>query len=378
MKATIYVNGVIGDDTNLLDVIRQFKSFSNPTEVEVIINSVGGSVDSGMSIFNYLRNLNIPVTTIAKQAYSIAASIFMAGDNRIVEAGSDRIMIHFPWASVAGGSQELEMVAKELKAIEKDFIQFYSNYTSIDENAIKDLLQNETFLSGDEAFTLGLATMVQVPLAAVAYYNKENENKMTKTQKFLKAMADFFKESELNALLIQDANGVEINFPDVAEGDEPQVGDKAEIDGQPATGEVVMPDGTTMVFDGGALTEVKPSEETEEAPVEDTVEEEASAEAVEESTEELVENTTEELVEDSTEELDVEAFIKMIEESITARVSENIKSENKELKAEILAMKKLVGSEQIAVQVAETKTNTNNNNDLPKSVQILSTLRKNK
>ena len=61
-KATIYINGVIGEDTKLLDVIRQFKSFSNATEVEVQIDSVGGCVDTGMSIFNYLRNLNTQLT----------------------------------------------------------------------------------------------------------------------------------------------------------------------------------------------------------------------------------------------------------------------------------------------------------------------------
>lgn len=360
MKAVIYIGGIIGEDTVLLDVIRQFKSYANPTEVEVHIDSVGGCVDTGMSIFNYLRNLNIPVTTIATKAFSIASSIFMAGDERIVETGEKRIMIHMPWAQVQGGSETLESVAKELKAIEKDFINFYSNYTSIDSESIKSLLQNETFLSGHEAFDLGLATVVQIPLKAVALYPSESkENTMTKTEKFLKALNEFFKteeveveetETEFKALMVQDANGVEINFPEVEDGVEPQVGDKAEVDGKSAEGEYIAVNGDTWVFEGGELKEIKPSEESEEEAPEEAEEVEA--------------------------EMDIESIIKLIEESLSAQLEEKIKAENEDLKSEIKALKKLVGSEDVEIEASVPKPNTNNNNGLPKSAQILSTLKR--
>lgn len=340
-KATIYINGVIGQDTILLDCIRQFKSYDNPQAVEVYIDSVGGCVDSGLSIFNYLRNLQIPVTTIAKQAYSIAASIYMAGDIRIVEAGEAKIMVHFPWASVDGGANHLESVAKELRAIEKDFITFYSTYTNIDQESIKTLLQSETFLSSNEALEIGIATEIKQPLQAVAIYtnNKEKEEKeMTKTEKFINALNAFFnsedavEQVEVNALMIQDANGDVLDFADLEEGAEPQVGDVAkDSEGKVIEGERVLPDGSTFVFEGGELKEILPVEEGE--PAEDEAE----------STED---------------DIDVEALLGIIEASLFAKLSGAFKKENDELKAEIKALKKLVGSEEAIV----AKTNSNNLN----------------
>ncbi|WP_431137480.1 Clp protease ClpP [Psychroserpens mesophilus] len=344
MKGVINIQGVIGEDTTLLDVIRQYKSYKGLTEVEVIINSVGGSVDSGQSIFSYLRNLQIPVTTVAVKAYSVASIVFMAGDVRIVEAGSDRLMIHNPWISnFSGGSDDLIAVSKELKSIENDFIKFYSTYTNIDTDSISQLLKNETFLSADEALEIGLATEVKESLQAVAYYNKEEDKKiMTKTEKFINAMNAFFgSDSDIKALLIQDANGDEISFPDLAETDEPQVGDNAvDADNKPIEGERVTTDGSTMIFEAGELKEIIPAESEEEV-------EETEEEVVEE---EVAETVAEEVAE---EEIDFEAILKVFEEGILAK----IKAENDSLKAEIVAMKKLVGSPEATVEARTTINN---------------------
>ncbi|MBP0904854.1 ATP-dependent Clp protease proteolytic subunit [Mariniflexile gromovii] len=357
MKGTIYINGVIENDS-FTDVIRQVKGYKGLTELEVIIDSVGGSVEAGQSIFNYLRNLNIQITTVAKQAYSIAASIFMAGDIRLVEEGADRVMIHFPWASVQGGSDDLVMVAKELKQIENDFIKFYSSYTSIDENSIAQLLKNETFLSADEAVEMGFATAKKSSIKAVAYYHnneEENKNEMTKTQKFINAMEAIFgidsdvngEENTIVALVIQDANGEEINFTELSEDEQPKVrteeeaGSKAvDADNKPIEGERVQTDGSTWVFEAGELVEIKPVEEEVEETIEEEVE--ASAEATEEVEEEI----------------DFEALLKMLETSITAKFTK----ENDALKSEIKALKKLVGSEEATVIAQLHNSNNTNNN----------------
>jgi ATP-dependent protease ClpP protease subunit len=370
-KAIIFINGVIGEDTILLDVIRQFKSFENPSEVEVIIDSVGGGVTVGKSIYQYLRNLNIPVTTVAKTAYSIAAHIFMAGDNRVVEAGADRVMVHFPWATFSGGADDFSAVANELRELENEFITFYSEHTSIDKDTIKQILQNETFLNADEAVEMGLATQIKTPLKAVAYYNKEVKQitkQMTNKEKFIQAFNAFLgvdADADIKALVITDANGELINFPSVEEGLEPQVGDKAvDADDKPITGEIVMIDGSTWVFENGELKEI--------VPVEEEVEEEEVEE--EEIEEEVVAEVTEE-------EFDFEALLTAFEDSITAKFTVKITDENKKLQAEILALKKLIGSEEAIVKASNNNKNINNkntNNDLPSGLQGLMAIRKNK
>ncbi|MEE1963563.1 Clp protease ClpP [Allomuricauda taeanensis] len=261
-KATIYISGIIGQDTTLTDVIRQYKSYKDATSVEAIINSPGGNVDQGQSIYTYLRNIGLPITTVAEKAYSIAASIFMAGDTRIVMEGEKVLMAHMPFADkVSGGSSVLEAYSKQLKEIEKSFVDFYSLYLELDKDTIRNLLESEIFLSSKEAIELGFAHEVTAPLQAVAYYETETtvKNNMTITDT-LAAIAkklNIKTDTSIVALVLQDVAGVEINFPDLAEGDKPEVGDKGEIDGSPASGEFKMPEGETYVFEAGEITEIK-------------------------------------------------------------------------------------------------------------------------
>lgn len=392
MIAKIYIEGEIGYDSTLLDVMSQFKSFANPTSVEVHINSVGGSVKVGNDIYNYLRNLTIPVTTIANKAYSIAASIFMAGNTRIVPVGEQRLMIHFPFVmGFTGGSEELTDMSKQLKALEADMIKFYSGYLpDIDVNTISNLLENETMMSGDEAFTLGFATQLDVPLQAVAYFGDTRPDKntninndknaiMTKFNELLEAIKGFkiggseSSENEIVALVLQDADGVEITFPDVADDALPVVGDVATVDGQPAEGEYLSPEGSKWVFSGGALTEVIPAEEQEETPEEEAArleQERLDAEAAAAEAATLPEVLSSEELNSLLEELFAKAG-----EAVTAKLValydaklNQIEADNK---AEIVALKKLIGSPEIEETPEEiaAKKNKKRGNSLAQTLR---------
>jgi len=365
MKAQIFIYGVIGKDTNLLDVIRQLKSQDNPSEVEVIIDSIGGSVSEGQSIYSYLRNLNLPITTIATRAYSIAATIFMAGDTRLVEDGASKIMIHFPWAEVAGHAERLEEVASKLRGIEQEFIQFYSVYTSIDKETIKNLLQKETFLSSQEAVDMGFATEVVVPLQAVALLGDslDDEEEEDNTNKENKNMS---KETEIQAIVIQDANGVEVNFYELVDGAEPTIGDKAKIGEQPADGEITSNTGEVWVFVNGELTEIKPVEEEEviEEEEEVVVEETVAQEVITEPSQvtEMLERLLN--LENKVQALNDEKIIKDAELVALKASLESLKETSKELsdvRAELKSLKELIGSEEVIVAQTETRVKKQSN-----------------
>ena len=160
MKATIYISGKIGKETTLVDVIRQFKSYDEPTEVLAIIDSVGGDKPEGDTIYDYLEGLKaeMPVNTYAKKAYSIAAKIFAVGQERTVDDVEKAIMIHFAWAKAEGDAEKFEVVAEQLRKMEDEFTSFYSAFLGVDEDTVRNLLDNETFISGSEAVDLGFAT----------------------------------------------------------------------------------------------------------------------------------------------------------------------------------------------------------------------------
>lgn len=370
MKAVIHIQGVIGKDANLLGVIRQFKSFKKPTEVEVHIDSVGGDVDEGMSIFNYLRGLGLPVTTKSAKAYSIAASIFMAGDIRLLEEGSNRFMIHMPWGRIEGGSAQLDAASAQLKEIENDFTKFYSTYTSVDESAIRRLLENETFMSAQEAHELGIATGTYSTLKAVAFYTEDNnelnnDTIMTKAEKLIKAFGEFLngKENEVSetiaedievlALIIQDANGDDIEFPELDENANPEQGAKVMKGGEPANETILMPDGSKIITADGVVTELVEAPVEDEAPVEEEVEAEAEAPAEE--------------VEE--EELDILKLLEELEKSLMGKVEAQFKVREEALNAEILALKKEIGSSIENEPTQPTKTNSQSGNFLTNALK---------
>ena len=126
MIAKIYVKGEIGVDCTLLSVMAQFGAFENPVAVEVYIDSLGGGVAEGNAIYDYLKKLPIPVKTIATRAYSIAANVFMAGEIREVQAGSDKLMIHFPFVQkFSGRAPDLAEMSKVMKNLENEMLSFH-------------------------------------------------------------------------------------------------------------------------------------------------------------------------------------------------------------------------------------------------------------
>jgi len=364
MKGSVFVNGVIGVDCSLIDVIRQVKSFKKPTELSVVINSVGGSVSEGQAIFTYLRNLNIPITTTAEQAYSIASVIFMAGDTRIVPEGDRRLMIHNPWASVEGGADRLEDIAGKLREIEEQFSDFYSTYANIDKETMKSLLKNETFLSGAEALEMGFATELSVPLAAVALLGDvletEIEKEMSIGDKFyseLKKLMNIMEKQkdEIKALILQDANGVEINFPEVEDGSTPEIGDMATVDSLPAEGEYTAPSGDVWIFEGGALKEVKTADAPEEeVPADAEGDKSADTVQLKELLDKLL-GLEASFTASAEKAALVDAELLALKDSFNAL--KETTAEIDTIKAGLADLRKLVGSEEVTIVAKETKTN---------------------
>lgn len=286
MAGIVHINGIIGSEENevgLVDVIRQVNSFEDESEYLFKINSIGGLVDEGNDIYNYMQTLKEEgkiVNTYTTRAYSIAAKIFAGGDEKQVPAGAkDVIMIHNPWIeNTSGGAAELEEAASYLRLLEGEFQSFYAEETGQAEETIDSLLTAETYLSSEEAIDLKFATVEveSVQAKAMAKLNmlnmKVEKKEKKEKEKAGKLLAQVFSMLGLDGLVkseltLQDSTAQEIVFPDLMAGDTPSVGDKAEIDGSAISdGTYIMPslDNISLVFVGGEVTEVIEAEEEEE------------------------------------------------------------------------------------------------------------------
>lgn len=278
MTGNIYISGQIGTfdgvaGVELIDVIGQVKKQPKATEFNVHINSEGGLVDVGFDIYNYLKSLGKPITTIGSGIVaSIATVIFMAGEQRLVRENTP-FMIHLPWGGSMGTADELEQFADQLRGIEKKLVGFYKKSLNLEEQALMPLLKNETWLTPNQLTTLGFTTSRQVKAAAKAFFKTNSQMNGTFSERdrhwmeslFTKVLAKFKNQHVLNKV-VQDATGTEIDFTDLPDDAVIEVGAMATIDGKPAEGEYILPDGFTYVFTAGELTEIiEPEEDAEVA-----------------------------------------------------------------------------------------------------------------
>lgn len=129
--------------------------------INVGINSYGGEVAEGLAIYNALKRHKAKVVTRCDGfACSIASVIFAAGDERVMSESS-LLMIHNAWTSAQGDANELRKQADDLEKINEASVKAYMAIASVEEDEIRALMDEETWISPEEAVSMGLATSVE-------------------------------------------------------------------------------------------------------------------------------------------------------------------------------------------------------------------------
>lgn len=143
-------------------------------ELHVEINSPGGDVFAGTAMFNMLRawakDGKTVVTKVSGVAASIASVIFLAGDKRVMPKNVF-LMTHSPWSVAMGNAEELRETADTLDKIGGGMVKTYMERTGLDEDEVKALLAQDTWLSADEALEKGFATEVSEEIKATAKFD---------------------------------------------------------------------------------------------------------------------------------------------------------------------------------------------------------------
>lgn len=282
MEGHIYIYGVIdsyqvnnSDEYGIVSLKNIKSQVENQSEADTLvvhIHSEGGLVTEGFAIHDYLRSTGKKIITqIEGLCASIATVIALAGDERKMSNNSD-FMIHNPWGFTGGESSDLRKYADELERLEDKIQDFYVSKTNLTKDQVTQYMKDETWLSAEKALEYGFVTEVMSVMRAVARF-KENSNTNTmanlsnEDKNWLKELVGSIKNAfkpSVSNIVMQDANGVSIDFYELEEGQDIVVGAKATIENESANGEHVMPSGETYVFSGGELTEIKEAEEEEE------------------------------------------------------------------------------------------------------------------
>ena len=142
-----------------------------PGPLVVEINSPGGNVWDGLTIYNMLRGRQAPVTTrVVGIAASIASIIALAGDT-IEMAEASLFMIHDPSGMVAGTSDDLRKMANALDQHAEILAGIYVKRTGKTSAQIRAAMSAETWFTAKEAIQFGLADRSTEQLAMAACWH---------------------------------------------------------------------------------------------------------------------------------------------------------------------------------------------------------------
>jgi ATP-dependent Clp protease protease subunit len=146
-------------DRSAYNIINELKNISADS-VNVHINSMGGDVGEGLAIYNTLKNSGKNVTTYCDGfACSAASVVFMAGSERVMSRET-LLMIHNAWMASVGNADDLRKDADDLDKINETMSNAYLEGTNISKEDLKALMDNETWITADEAVQYGFATKI--------------------------------------------------------------------------------------------------------------------------------------------------------------------------------------------------------------------------
>lgn len=170
---TFVINGAIVDndsqkesfeDLTPVQIISFLNKLDEGEDIEVQINSLGGSVFAGLQIYNALRNASKNghkvITHCTSIAASIASIIFFAGDEMIMDSNSF-LCIHLPWTSgISGNAIDIRKEADTLDKICSQMIDIYSKHMNISKEEIKSYLEKETWICASDMTMFGVHDVV--------------------------------------------------------------------------------------------------------------------------------------------------------------------------------------------------------------------------
>ena len=160
----IFITGPIEDGmATLVCAQLLYLEADNPKkEIALYINSPGGVVTSGLSIYDTMQFVKPPVATLCMgQAASMGSLLLTAGqkDMRFILPNA-RVMLHQPSGGFQGQASDIERHAADILKVKRRLNEIYVNHTGNDYDTIEKTLDRDHFMTADEAKDFGVVDTV--------------------------------------------------------------------------------------------------------------------------------------------------------------------------------------------------------------------------
>jgi ATP-dependent Clp protease, protease subunit len=131
-------------------------------DVNLYINTPGGSVTAGLAIYDAMQYIRPEVVTICMgQAASMGAILLAAGQpGKRYALPSARVLIHQPWGGVQGQATDIGIQAREIIRLKQMLVTYFAQHTGKDTGTIETDMERDRFMSADEAVQYGIVDEV--------------------------------------------------------------------------------------------------------------------------------------------------------------------------------------------------------------------------
>lgn len=262
-RRLIRLFGEVESNKTLENLISQAGNVDDFDELVVEIASPGGSVSEGLEIMMWLDKLSAMgkkiITVVVANAYSIASLIMLSANIKLISKHG-KVMVHNPMVPELKyvNANDLEKHIEELRDLESNMYDLYEMFTGLDTSKIKELMDNETYLSPQEAVDYGFADMVVdiKPKSFEMTVNTKKDINMSKTINSLKKVIAMVNKSDYVNQVYTSVDGSEL---EIFQGDSStfKVGDRTSIE----NGEPVLSDGTKLYIEDFVITKIDRSAE---------------------------------------------------------------------------------------------------------------------
>ena len=160
----VFIVGPVEDQmANLIVAQLLYLESENPDkDIQLYINSPGGTVTSGLSIYDTMQFVNCDVSTICVgQAASMGALLLGGGSHgKRYALPHSRIMVHQPSAGFQGQATDIDIHAKETLELKRRLNEIMARHTGQTVEQVEKDLERDNFMSGEQAVQYGLIDTV--------------------------------------------------------------------------------------------------------------------------------------------------------------------------------------------------------------------------
>ena len=160
----IFLGGPVHDGmSSLICAQLLFLESENPSkEISMYINSPGGVVTAGLSIYDTMQYIRPKISTLViGQAASMGSLLLTAGEKGMrFSLPNSRIMVHQPSGGYQGQVTDIMIHAREVEGLKKRLNEIYVHHTGRDYKTIEDALERDNFFTAQAALEFGLIDKV--------------------------------------------------------------------------------------------------------------------------------------------------------------------------------------------------------------------------